>query len=215
MRKYLGISLIISALLFIVAIIISSGFKPNYNLFFHNINELMIFDTNEIWLVEVLLYLANSFLLFGGVIAWLDYKKVMANKLRIIFGLLSIVGVLGIFLRGFPLKPHYLLALKPIGNIQLAFHAGTHISIYCMIIVVTALSWLLYRTSNINEYKLFSLLSFIVTFLMVINSTVALTLFMNGFNNNVGFFQIIVTSSFVIWLLIKGLLIYNNDIRNI
>ncbi len=215
MRRYLGLSLIMSSITFILLIIISSIYKTNYSIFFHSIGDLVLFKTKKLWEIEGLYYIANTFLLFGGVLAVIDYKEYIPNKTRIVFILISIIGTLGIILRNFPPLPYYLMLTSPVNNIYIAFHTSLLLMVFIISVIVIGISWILFRTSNIIKYRLYAIFSLMIMASIIINGSITIILFLLNINEMMSVFQRLATGSFILWLFVKGYLIYYDSEKNI
>ncbi|MGI6325256.1 MAG: hypothetical protein ACOXZS_04890 [Bacilli bacterium] len=206
MKKYLGISLIASSLLLVIVVVMGALGDGNYTLLYHLIENS---DVNHkiIWLVEILFYLANSILLFGGVLALVDYEQIMTKRTRYIFIGLSIIGILNIFMRRLSYLFLYLDLATTLGIIYLILY----IMAYIIIILTISWSWWLYRLSSLINYKFYSLFS-LMAVTMIISCKLIAILYMYLLIPSIALlFEHMVIWSFLIWLYITGLLVYKDN----
>jgi hypothetical protein len=207
MKKSLGISLMASAVLFVLTIIIGSLIKDNYNFTYNAISELIRTSTGSILIMKLLFYISYTILLFGGVVASVDYKKVMNSNMRVIYILLSIIGISGIFMLNFPCPTRNLILHDGIGIIHLIFYIITVIAMSLAPLIL----WLIYRESEIKKYRYLSLFSLITSAFVTSSNIFCGIVFLINIYDNWAIIQKIAISLFLIWMFVLGYLVYKDE----
>lgn len=199
MKKKIGIILILTAICYVLAVVVGGFLKENYNHIYNSISELSEVGTGRIFIVELLFNLYNIFLVIYTVLMLFIYSKGL-NKIQItVLILLLLCGASGFFMGIFPQESR--TAELTIAGIMHFVGAGVA-AITTML--ATILSWINYKKDDkTKSYAIYSLITFIAIFVSGGSNPILMA---NGVDSFFGLIERITIGSFIIWLCVTGIL---------
>lgn len=201
MKKKVNLMLVITAISYVLAVVIGGFLKENYNHIYNAISELSEVGTKDIFIVDILFGIYNYFLVVHSIIYIFIYRKELDIELIIIYISLLLCGLSGIMMGVFPQEPrNAVVTVKGIMHFVFAGIAAV------TTMLATILSFLRYKKTY-NKYAVYSLISFIIIFVAGLGNVILMN---NGIDSFFGLIERITIGSFIIWLFVTGYYKYKN-----
>ncbi len=202
MKDKLGIILITSGILYILAVIIGGFLVPNYNHIYNAISELSEYGQSKVLIVEILFAIYNILIIVYSALA-IYYKKNKDSKLLLtVYIILGLIGLSGLLMGVFPQEARG----KELTIIGIMHFILAGIAALSTMLCVILTSSYYKRKKQYPKYAIYSFITFIIIFISGLSNVILMN---NNIDNYFGLVERITIGSFIIWLIVTG----NKDIK--
>lgn len=204
MNKRLGAILVISSIIYIIAVVIGGILKENYSHIYNSISELSLVGTKRIYIVEILFTIYNLLIIAYSVLTLINIKSLQKLE-KIIISLIMICSISGLVSIIFPQEPR---------SAELSISGSMHLisTGVCLIttMLTTILTYVYYiKNKDTKLYAIYSSITFIMIFLFGVIGPIMIGTRIDAI---FGLVERIAIGSFMIWLMITGLKQYKGQI---
>lgn len=203
MYKKLGLILIITSIVYVLAVVIGGALRENYSHLYNAISELTEAGTEKIFIIDLLFKVYNFLLLLYGGLMIIVYRGKSNKKMITMYLMLFLCGLSGFMMGIFPQEARD--AQLTITGIMHFVGAGIAA---LSTMIITVLAFVNYRKS-FKKYAIYSIITFIIIFISGISNVVLIN---SGIDSFFGLVERITIGSFIIWLFTTGLLQYRKKL---
>ncbi len=204
MNKKLGIILIVSSILYILAVIIGGALKENYSHIYNSISELSLVGTKRIFIVELLFTIYNSLLIIYSIVTLAKGKSLRKIE-KVIVSLIGVCAIAGIISIIFPQEPRD--ATVTISGIMHLISAGISAVTTMLTAILTYVCYI--KNKDTKPYAIYSIITFIIIFIFGATGPMMIS---TGIDGIFGVVERITIGAFMIWLIVTGIQQYKNKI---